>query len=157
MNDRSARLSRDERFAASLPAVGCASSFLRHGTAPAWCNPARDGAIYLPKRHQPGDPRHGPSHQRYRPESHRRDRSGQIQFALHDWIGDSWAILFSTPRISRPVCTTEFGAVARLADEWEKRGTKVIGVSVDGVEEHVKWKADIEAGWRKPGLPDHRR
>ena len=54
-------------------------------------------------------------------------------FSLHDWIGDSWAILFSHPKDFTPVCTTEFGAVAQLADEWEKRGTKVIGVSVDGV------------------------
>ncbi|MFK7837710.1 MAG: peroxiredoxin [Sulfitobacter sp.] len=67
---------------------------------------------------------------------------GTIQF--HDWIGDSWAILFSHPKDFTPVCTTEFGAVAQLADEWEKRGTKVIGVSVDGVEDHKKWKGDIE-------------
>ncbi|WP_294611618.1 peroxiredoxin [Roseovarius sp.] len=75
-------------------------------------------------------------------------------FSLHEWIGDSWAILFSHPKDFTPVCTTEFGAVARLADEWEKRGTKVIGVSVDGVEEHKKWKADIESyGGAKPGFP----
>lgn len=67
---------------------------------------------------------------------------GTIQF--HDWIGDSWAILFSHPKDFTPVCTTEFGAVAQLAAEWEKRGTKVIGLSVDGVEEHKKWKGDIE-------------
>ena len=53
---------------------------------------------------------------------------------LHDWVGDSWAILFSHPKDFTPVCTTEFGAVAQLADEWEKRGTKVMGISVDGVE-----------------------
>jgi alkyl hydroperoxide reductase subunit AhpC len=82
----------------------------------------------------------------------------QGSFALHDWIGDSWAILFSHPKDFTPVCTTEFGAVARLADEWAKRGTKVIGMSVDGVEDHKKWKADIEAfGGAKPGFPDHRR
>lgn len=67
---------------------------------------------------------------------------GTITF--HDWIGDSWAILFSHPKDFTPVCTTEFGAVAQLADEWEKRNTKVIGLSVDGVEDHVKWKSDIE-------------
>ncbi len=66
---------------------------------------------------------------------------GAISF--HDWIGDSWAILFSHPKDFTPVCTTEFGAVAQLSAEWEKRGTKVIGVSVDGVEDHKKWKADI--------------
>ena len=78
----------------------------------------------------------------------------QGTFALHDWIGDSWAILFSHPKDFTPVCTTEFGAVAQLADEWEKRGTKVIGLSVDGVEEHVQWKGDIErfAG-AKAGFP----
>ncbi|SIQ26593.1 peroxiredoxin [Marinobacterium stanieri] len=65
-------------------------------------------------------------------------------FKLHDFIGDSWTILFSHPKDFTPVCTTEFGAVAQLAAEWEKRGTKVIGLSVDGVDEHVEWKADIE-------------
>lgn len=64
--------------------------------------------------------------------------------SLHDWIGDSWAILFSHPKDFTPVCTTEFGAVAQLADEWAKRGTKVMGISVDGVEEHKSWKGDIE-------------
>ena len=64
-------------------------------------------------------------------------------FALHDWIGDSWAIVFSHPKDFTPVCTTEFGAVAQLKDEWAKRGTKVLGLSVDGVEEHKGWKADI--------------
>ena len=68
----------------------------------------------------------------------------QGEFALHDWIGDSWAILFSHPKDFTPVCTTEFGAVAQLADEWAKRGTKVMGISVDGVEEHKQWKGDIE-------------
>lgn len=67
---------------------------------------------------------------------------GPIQF--HDWIGSSWAILFSHPKDFTPVCTTEFGAVAQLSAEWAKRGTKVIGVSVDGVDSHKKWKGDIE-------------
>ncbi|SMX27042.1 Alkyl hydroperoxide reductase subunit C [Pelagimonas phthalicica] len=68
----------------------------------------------------------------------------QGEITLHDWIGDSWAILFSHPKDFTPVCTTEFGAVAQLAEEWDKRGTKVMGISVDGVEEHKGWKADIE-------------
>ncbi len=77
---------------------------------------------------------------------------GTITF--HDWIGDSWAILFSHPKDFTPVCTTEFGAVAQLADEWEKRGAKVIGLSVDSAEEHVKWKADIEGfADAKAGFP----
>jgi alkyl hydroperoxide reductase subunit AhpC len=66
---------------------------------------------------------------------------GSIDF--HDWIGESWAILFSHPKDFTPVCTTEFGAVAQLSEEWAKRNTKVIGVSVDGVEDHQKWKSDI--------------
>lgn len=68
---------------------------------------------------------------------------GSITF--HDWIGDSWAILFSHPKDYTPVCSTEFGAVAQLAEEWTKRNTKVIGLSVDGVEDHKGWKHDIEA------------
>lgn len=69
--------------------------------------------------------------------------AGKIK--LHDWIGDSYAILFSHPKDFTPVCTTEFGAVARLVPEFKKRNTKVMGVSVDSVEEHIKWKRDIEA------------
>lgn len=67
---------------------------------------------------------------------------GKIRF--HDWIGDSYVILFSHPKDFTPVCTTEFGAVSRLLPEFQKRNTKVMGVSVDTVEEHHKWKSDIE-------------
>ncbi|MCG3268594.1 peroxidase [Loktanella sp. D2R18] len=74
--------------------------------------------------------------------------------SLHDWIGDSWAVLFSHPKDFTPVCTTEFGAVAQLADEWEKRGTKVLGISIDSAEEHKKWKTDIESvAGTKAGFP----
>ncbi|MFY9319939.1 peroxiredoxin [Lentibacter algarum] len=77
---------------------------------------------------------------------------GEIKF--HDWIGDSWAILFSHPKDFTPVCTTEFGAVSQLADEWDKRGCKVIGLSVDSVEEHHGWKKDIESyAGAKAGFP----
>ena len=77
---------------------------------------------------------------------------GEISF--HDWIGDSWAILFSHPKDYTPVCTTEFSAVAQLADEWAARGTKVIGVSVDGVDDHKKWKEDIASYGNAPaGFP----
>ena len=69
--------------------------------------------------------------------------SGQL--SLHEWIGQGYAILFSHPKDFTPVCTTEFGAVAQLAPEFKKRNTKVMGVSVDSVEEHHKWKRDIEA------------
>jgi alkyl hydroperoxide reductase subunit AhpC len=67
------------------------------------------------------------------------------KLTLHDWIGDSYAILFSHPKDFTPVCTTEFGAVAQLAPEFAKRNTKVMGVSVDSVDDHKKWKRDIEA------------
>lgn len=67
---------------------------------------------------------------------------GKIDF--HDWIGDSYAVLFSHPKDFTPVCTTEFAAAAKLAGEFAKRNTKLIGISVDPVEEHLKWKADVE-------------
>ena len=77
---------------------------------------------------------------------------GPINF--HEWIGDSWAILFSHPKDFTPVCTTEFGAVAQLMGEWEKRNTKVIGVSVDSTKDHKKWKGDIETFAKsKAGFP----
>ena len=67
---------------------------------------------------------------------------GPIRF--HDWIGDGWAVLFSHPKSFTPVCTTELGAVARLLPEFGRRGTKVIGLSVDPVEAHRRWAGDIE-------------
>ena len=78
----------------------------------------------------------------------------QGSLSLHEWIDDDWAILFSHPKDFTPVCTTEFGAVAQLAGEWKKRGTKVMGVSVDSAEDHKKWKNDIEAvGGAKAEFP----
>jgi alkyl hydroperoxide reductase subunit AhpC len=78
----------------------------------------------------------------------------QGSYALHDFVGDSWAILFSHPKDFTPVCTTEFGAVSTLAAEWKKRGTKVIGLSVDGIEDHKQWKQDIETFCGHPaGFP----
>ena len=67
---------------------------------------------------------------------------GKIRF--HDWIGDSWAILFSHPKDFTPVCTTELGTMARLKPEFDKRNAKIIGMSVDPVSDHTRWQKDIE-------------
>ncbi|WP_422075901.1 peroxiredoxin [Tranquillimonas rosea] len=72
-------------------------------------------------------------------------KTSKGEFSLHEYIGDNWTILFSHPKDFTPVCTTEFGAVAQLSDEWKKRDTKVMGVSVDGVDDHGKWIGDIES------------
>ena len=69
----------------------------------------------------------------------------QGNYSLHDFIGERWTILFSHPKDFTPVCTTEFSAVAQLAQEWAARNTQVIGLSVDGVDEHKGWKKDIES------------
>ncbi len=67
---------------------------------------------------------------------------GPIRF--HDWIGDGWAILFSHPKDFTPVCTTELGAMAGLQPEFERRNCRIIGLSVDPVEDHARWVPDIE-------------
>lgn len=66
---------------------------------------------------------------------------GPIRF--HDWLGDSWAVMFSHPKDFTPVCTTELGYMARIKPEFDKRGVKIIGLSIDPVESHKKWAEDI--------------
>jgi thioredoxin-dependent peroxiredoxin len=67
---------------------------------------------------------------------------GRIRF--HDWVGDSWAVLFSHPKNFTPICTTELGYLAKVQPEFERRGVKIIGLSVDPVADHAAWAADIE-------------
>jgi alkyl hydroperoxide reductase subunit AhpC len=76
------------------------------------------------------------------PDFSAKTSQGDIKF--HEWIGDSWAMLFSHPKDFTPVCATELATVAKMSPEFDKRGCKVIGLSVDKVEDHQKWAADIE-------------
>ena len=76
------------------------------------------------------------------PDFTARTTEGELSF--HDWKGDGWAVLFSHPADFTPVCTTELGALGHMEPDFKKRNTKIIGLSIDPVDSHSKWEADIE-------------
>src|SRR6184192_9321 len=126
---------------------GCVSGhFLHMRPCRAQHRDNRLESFHTRRRHQPAAFEGGPSMALAigdtAPDFEANTTEGKIRF--HDWIGDSWTVLFSHPKDFTPICTTELGYMAKIKPEFDKRGVKIIGLSVDPVDKHAGWAADIK-------------